>query len=98
MAYIITNANLIMGNTMIEVAFTKDGGPEMRRYFTVTELRRRVDAGDFGEVFPKWLKARAQAESVDLKTVTFAQLRTYIVGKSIPSAPSPSEADAENGA
>lgn len=87
MAYTITAIDPVLGGSLLRVKFTQDGGPEERAFFETAELRRRTEGLRFYEYFPAWLRASAATASVDLKTVTLAQLRSFAVGKVLPALP-----------
>lgn len=87
MAYTITAIDPVLGGLLLRVKFTQDGGAEQRAFFPANDLRRRTEGLQFGEYFPAWLRASANVASVDLKTVTLAQLRSFAVGKVLPALP-----------
>lgn len=87
MSYTITAIDPVLGGALLRVKFTQDGGKEERAFFDTGSLRRRTEGLQFGEYFPLWLRAQAAGATVDLKTVTLAQLRSFAVGKVLPALP-----------
>ena len=98
MAYTISAITPVLGGQLLRVEFSEDGGPTKRAFYTPAELKRKTEPLSFDSYFPLWLRAQAAANSVDLKSVTLAALRTFCIGKTLPALSTREAAEAADGA
>lgn len=99
MPYHITQARAL-GQNHVEISYnTGDGRPDDVAVFAVANLRRRVHDGlAFEQIFPIWLAAQLETLARDAKTITRAELKTLVEGKTIRMAPTRDKADADDAA
>ena len=97
MAYTVKSATPVLGGALMRIEYTQNGGPLRRAFFAVRDLRRRTEGMPFDDVFPLWLRAKAEAAAVDLKTATLAQFRSFVVDQTITAEPSVDAALAKDG-
>lgn len=97
MAYTVNSVTPVLGGLLLRVNFTQDGSPEKRAHFLTSDLRRTTEAMSFEEYFPLWARAQAAKDGVKLASLTLAQLRTLVVGKTLPAAPTLDAAKAADG-
>ena len=97
MAYTVNSVSPVLGGQLLRVTYTQDGGPEKRAHFLASDLRRTTEAMHFDEYFPLWARAQAAKDGVKLASLTLAQFRTLVVGKTIPATPTLDAAKAVDG-
>jgi len=89
MAYLIKSIEPVLKGQLLRVTFSEDAGPDQRAFFTPDELKRKIEALNFWNYFPVWLRAQADDKLIDLKTIALAELRTFCVGKVLPATSRP---------
>lgn len=97
MAYTVNSVTPVLGGLLLRVNYTQDGGPEKRAHFLTTDLRRTTEAMHFDDYFPLWARAQAAKDGIKLASLTLAQLRTLVVGKTLPAVPTLDAAKAVDG-
>ncbi|MCC7186194.1 MAG: hypothetical protein IT185_08150 [Acidobacteria bacterium] len=97
MSYTVNSVTPVLGGLLLRVRYTQDGGPEERAHFYTSELRRTTEAMSFADFFPLWARAQAAKDGVKLATLTLAQLRTLVVGKTLPAEPTLEAAKSADG-
>lgn len=97
MAYTVNSVTPVLGGLLLRVTYTQGGGPEKRAHFYASDLRRTTEALSFDDFFPLWARAQAAKDGVKLASLTLAQFRTLVVGKTLPAVPTIDAAKAADG-